>query len=500
MKKINLLFACILVLISRTGVAQPCKEIVGYYPNWQWYDRAKLVKPSTIAYSKYSVINYCFFKPEANGLISNTDPWADENLLQGQINWSTSPTSYYPNTSIIDLAHNAGVKVMVSIGGWTLSDNFPAIAASAILRGKFASECNRLIKFYKFDGIDIDWEYPGYAAHSGTPADKVNFTLLLDQIRDSLNALGTLHNKYYKLSACFSADPQNMQNIEWNNVVPLLDMINLMSYDFFGAWDCKANHNSPLYAPASGDPNFNCNNAFLNLVNTYSVPSTKINLGVAFYGRSQMGATGLHQSTNCTENSAVFADDQGTPLYYNIIKNMHLFDKFYDNVAKVPYLMGKSSGSANGTFVSYDDKNAIGLKASYINTHNARGAIIWEITGDYIETSPGSGIIAGTPLADTLNQVFCNNTNTTVTTSLMENEKLTIVNVYPNPSTGKFYLTLEPSFKRILVNDLLGKTLLDFPAEGIKSKPIEISIEHAGVYFLVIETQTSTLSKKIIKH
>jgi chitinase len=111
--------------------AQTCKEVIGYYPNWQWYDRAKLVKSSTIAYSKYSIINYSFFKPEASGLISNTDAWADENLLQGQINWSTTPVSYYPNTSIIDLAHNAGTKVMVSIGGWTLSDNFPTIAASA---------------------------------------------------------------------------------------------------------------------------------------------------------------------------------------------------------------------------------------------------------------------------------------------------------------------------------------------------------------------------------
>ena len=73
---------------------------------------------------------------------------------------------------------------MVSIGGWTLSDNFPTIAASASKRALFASECNRLLKFYKFDGIDIDWEYPGYAAHSGTTNDKQNFTLLMQQIKD----------------------------------------------------------------------------------------------------------------------------------------------------------------------------------------------------------------------------------------------------------------------------------------------------------------------------
>ena len=81
MKKTHFLLSSLLLL----GVvlkAQPCKEIVGYYPNWQWYDRAQLVKPATIAYTKYSVINYCFFKPEVSGLISNTDAWADENLLQ----------------------------------------------------------------------------------------------------------------------------------------------------------------------------------------------------------------------------------------------------------------------------------------------------------------------------------------------------------------------------------------------------------------------------------
>lgn len=162
--------------------AQTCKEIIGYYPNWQWYDRSNLVKPKTIAYKKYTIINYCFFKPEATGLISNTDVWADENLLQGQINSSTTPYTYYPNTSIIDLAHNAGTKVMVSIGGWTFSDNFSIIAASSAKRALFASECNRLLKFYKFDGIDLDWEYPGYAPHSGTTNDKQNFTLLIQEI------------------------------------------------------------------------------------------------------------------------------------------------------------------------------------------------------------------------------------------------------------------------------------------------------------------------------
>jgi len=496
MNKIKLFLSFIITLhFCHDTMAQTCKEIIGYYPNWQWYDRAKLVRPNTIAFNKYNIINYCFFKPEANGTISNTDTWADENLLQGQINWSTPIPTYYPNTSLIDLAHNAGVKVMVSIGGWTMSDNFPTIAASPTLRAKFAGECNRLIKFYNFDGIDIDWEYPGYAPHSGTAADKVNFTLLLQNIRDSLNALGTLKNAYYKLSACFSADPALMQNIQWSNVVPLLDMINLMSYDFFGAWDCVANHNSPLYSTPVGNAAFNTNSAFLTLKNIHNVPPNKINLGVAFYGRSQMGATALYQPTNCNDNQVIFSDDLGTPLYYNVIKNMSLFNYFYDNATESPYLLGKASTSAVGTFVSFDDKKSIGKKASYIVNNNARGAIIWELTGDYMETSPGSGIIAGTPLADTLKQVFC---NTTLTLSDL-NKKENMINIFPNPSKGEIQINSFNNIKRVNVTDVLGRTIIDNKEiilhEGNKAL---CNIHEKGLFFVIVETETGLTTEKVV--
>ncbi len=492
MKK-TLLLVLLNINLIQLNAQTTCKEIIGYYPNWQWYDRAKLVKPTTIAYSKYSIINYCFFKPEASGLISNTDTWADENLLQGQINWSTTPTSYYPNTSVIDLAHNAGTKVMVSIGGWTLSDNFPAIAASASKRALFASECNRLLKFYKFDGIDIDWEYPGFAEHSGTTADKQNFTLLLQQIRDSITTLGNQNGKTYKLSACFSIDPAKAANIEWTNVASILDMINLMSYDFFGAWDCKANHNSPLYAPISGDPNFNIHSAFTMLTTTYNVAANKINIGTAFYGRSQTGATTLHQPTDCGQDNVTFSIDAGTPLYYNVMDKMSLFDYHWDNVAKVPYLTGKSSGAASGTFVSYDNKQSIGMKADYINTHNARGTIIWEITGDYMETAPGSGIVAGTPLLDTLNYVFCHATPTSINDVSKHS-----VEVYPNPASEKIFIaTNKIPFNTVTVIDSKGIIVDIIQLKNVENE-IQIKNYSNGIYFLQFSGDKDYYQTKLI--
>ena len=94
MKKIVL--SAYLLISGFTFFAQnnPCKEVVGYYPNWQWYDRNKLVNPQTIDYSKYSILNYSFFEPLANGTIKITDPWADKNLLLGPINWAVAPAGY----------------------------------------------------------------------------------------------------------------------------------------------------------------------------------------------------------------------------------------------------------------------------------------------------------------------------------------------------------------------------------------------------------------------
>lgn len=388
--------------------AQNCKEIVGYYPNWQWYDRGGLVKPSTIDYSKYTVINYAFFKPETNGSISSWDSWADDNLLLGPMNWSINlPDS---TQSLPYRCHQNNVKLLISIGGWTLSDNFPSIAASATKRANFAHSCVQLINLYHLDGVDIDWEYPGFIDHSGTTADKQNFTIFLQQIKDSLNALTAQTNKSYLLTAALPVGPDNMSNIEWSNIVPILDFMNIMSYDFFGSWDNNTNHNAPLYRPSQGAAQFNIDSAVQKLTNFYNVPNNKINIGVAFYGRSAktinnpilFGAIANHQVDNST-----FSDDDGIPLYYNILKKMNLFTNHWDSIAKVPYLTGNGNLK---TFVSYDDTNSIALKAQYINSKNLRGAIIWEITGDYIETAPNSGIIAGTPLANKLKSVLCSNT------------------------------------------------------------------------------------------
>jgi len=470
------------LLISASLYAQPCREVIAYYPNWQWYDRNKLVRPATIDYDQYSIINYAFFKPEATGMISSTDTWADENLLLGQPDWQNG--GYLPNTSMVDLAHNHGVKVLASIGGWTLSNNFPLLAADPPAREQFASSCVNLITTYGLDGIDIDWEYPGFAAHNGTPNDGTNFTLLMRTVRDSLNVLSQGSGMSYLLTSCFSPDPAKMGIIEWNNLDSLLDFFNLMTYDFFGPWDSISNHNSPLYSPAQGDTSFNIDAAFRNVSQQYGIDPGKVNIGLAFYGRSLINCTSLHGPSGQSPDMATFWEDEGNPLYYNVLNRMSLFSYHWDPLANVPYLLGNNIN----TFVSFDDARSIADKAQYVIDHNAAGVIIWELTGDYIEAAiPGQ--VAGTPLADTVNAVLCG----TTTARKQQTDIPLVQSIAPNPQKASqpvllHYLVTEKCIVSISIYDMLGRCVnrVDMTAKPPGEHHWEFSCAVPGIYHVLL--------------
>jgi chitinase len=400
---------CIFLQSHTMLQAQPCREIVGYYPAWKWFAREQLVSPQNIKYDRYSVINYAFFKPLPDGRLKGTDDWADENLLQGKINWETSPKSHYPNTSIVDLAHNAGVKIVISIGGWSESDLFPSIASDAQKRQTFASECARLSAFYNLDGIDIDWEYPGYAEHKGTPADKQNFTFLLRGIRDSLSGLSKQTGKNYLLTGAFGAGGDHFDNIEWENIAPLMDAINLMTYDFYGTWASETGHHAALFAASEKDKRANADVYGKLLIEKYMVPPSKINIGVAFYGLSfkTKGDPALYAPSLKKRDEETFKNGENYHEIDSILKT-NTFTEHWDDKAQAPFLTG--NGGLN-TFVSYENARSVSAKAQYVLDKNLRGVIVWELTGDYLKNTDLSrnnlegGI--STPLVDAIHTVFC---------------------------------------------------------------------------------------------
>jgi len=322
------------------------------------------------------------------------DPGADRYLLKGDAD--SLAINIDPDGSLIELAKGTETKVVLSIGGWENSGNFPEIAADPQKRSNFAHWCIKHIRQYGFDGIDIDWEFPGYVRHKGTPQDRENFTLLLQSVRDSLNALEMESGKHFLLSASLPAAASHLLDIEVRKISAILDFLNIMTWDLFGPWGKISNHNSALFGPALGDSTRCLDGAFKLYHEAYDVPAEKINLGVAFYGHSYIQCNEIYTEHQGADTSLFPAGED--ILYAHIAQRMDLFDRRWDAKAQAPYLTGKSFN----TLVSLDDEESVALKAEYIINNDAAGIIIWPLMGDYLKDGK-------TPLLDAINQKFSRN-------------------------------------------------------------------------------------------
>ncbi len=381
----------LLTLAAATELPAQRREVVGYYPAWSYVDRDTLVTPLRLPYEKLTVINYAFFVPLPDGRLVGRNPEVDDVILLGTPDPATG--AIRPETGLSFLAHRHGVKLLLSLGGWDASGNFPAVAADPERRRTFARSCADAVRRYGFDGIDIDWEYPGYEPHNGTPGDGANYLLMLREVRDTLDAMGRGAQQRPLLTIAVPAHPSQAQGFDVSAAKGVLDFINIMTYDFHGAWDPVSDHNAPLFAPGTGDPAQCVDAAFRLYHESYGFPAERINIGTAFYGRSY---------TNCSDirmphggSDAVHFPPEGTPRYHTLRAALDSCSRRWDDRANVPYLVCDAWNSV----VSYDDEESTALKARYVLDHGIRGIIIWELTGDFFPDG-------STPLLDSIHRVF----------------------------------------------------------------------------------------------
>jgi len=314
-----------------------------------------------------------------------------ESYNGGWKNKNTNKTGSFPLTEtsengskgLFALCKENSVKLMASIGGWSMCKHFPEMATDSAKRNKFISDCKTLINM-GFDGIDIDWEYPGSAGMNianYSDQDYHNFTILMQEIRKAIGS-----DKI--ITAAFSAVPASLDKFEWELLDQEMNYYNIMSYDLNGGWSEKAGHNSALY---SNSDEFSWDRTFKYLTQTKNINPEKINMGLAFYGRGvttqaqafynaptlktmqSFWVDGTLNSASDLINWKVF---EGSPTYSYIKNNTKGWIEHWDNVAKVPYM------TKDNYFLSYDNPASIREKANYIVNNNGGGVIIWTVFGD----------------------------------------------------------------------------------------------------------------------
>ena len=250
------------------------------------------------------------------------------------------------------------LKLLLMIGGWGKNANgFSEMARSAEKRKLFCDECVRLCKEYNLDGIDLDWEYPTYAAegNGASSSDTRNFSILVKEMRAALGK--------DKLISYAASD--NGEYINNKEVLEWVDYINVMTYSMGD----PPYHNSPLYRSAltrkrSGEES-------IEIFHNQGVPYDRMNYGIGFYGHGD----GKVYPSSVQYYMAREALEQGTANG----KSVSGYNKrWWDDTGKNCYL-----GDASGTmYASYEDVESITWRVKFLKDKGMLGAFAWEYRED----------------------------------------------------------------------------------------------------------------------
>lgn len=288
------------------------------------------------------------------------------------------------------------LTILPSVGGWTLSTPFYAMASDAAKRQVFVESVIAFIRKYDFfDGVDIDWEYPVYGGtdpHLSSTADRQGYTDLMRDLRSALDALATETGRDYQLTSAVGAAPDKIAAVDYATASNYMDYVFLMSYDYMGAWAATTGHHTPLYNHRNTLEGYNTHESVQNMLDA-GLPPAKLVVGGAFYGR---GWSNTHNNGgDRADLFPLYGEASGAAsgtweagvldyrdLYNNYIgvdgNGINGFTSHYDDTAEAAYLWN----AGNGTFISYDSPRSIAAKANYVMANHLGGMLTWEIDAD----------------------------------------------------------------------------------------------------------------------
>ncbi len=335
-----------LVLVTTSSAsAQSGGRLLGYYPEW-----AKTqVPPYTaeqIPYTQLTHIAHAFV------LLS---PGADGSL--------TIPSGMI-EPDLITMAHAAGVKVLISIGGGDGIEGprFNIMSASEASRQNFVANVHALLVKDGYDGVDIDWEVP-YVEN------RADCTTLMQELRNELPSP-------WLISMAVTADPQNYgTGLDIPALAPIVDFFNVMTYDFYGTWSGATGLVSPLLQDPADPEQAGSVKTSMDLYQyQYGVALSQMNVGTPFYGYEW---DGVDTNWSSCPTCASYSWNYGTYIKQRI--NAQGWAWGDDPAARAPYL----TNSTIPGFITYDGVASTKQKVAYVKKRGFGGVFMWDLSGDY---------------------------------------------------------------------------------------------------------------------
>jgi chitinase len=347
------LFLLLFTVVSVSAQAVPAapKRLLGYYTAWSKYNTPPY-SAEQIPYSKLTHIAHAFLllDPKDDGAIQ---------IPAGTL-----------EPALINKAHAAGVKVLISIGGGDGIEGprFNRVANSEASRQNFVKNVHNFLVKYGYDGVDIDWEIPNVR-------DRANCTTLMQELRDELPSP-------WLISMATPSDPRSWgAGFDIPALAPLVDFMNVMTYDYYGTWSGATGHVSPLFqSPDDPEQVGSVETSMQLYANQYGVPLSQLNIGTPFYGYEWDGTDQLWAlCSTCAASSPNYAP------YIKGLVNQQGWTRNFDTVAVAPYLTNPDIQNLNEPgFITYDDESTTTRKTTYIMQKRGFGGVfMWELSGDY---------------------------------------------------------------------------------------------------------------------
>ncbi|KAM3426153.1 hypothetical protein NHJ13734_009626 [Beauveria thailandica] len=341
------------------------KRVIGYWEAWNHQHACGTMSIGEIPVSYLTHLNVAFGYIDSSFRITNMDGLSSD---------------IYRDIGQVKL-RNPGLKIMIALGGWTFSDPgpwqsvFPTMVSSQSNRATFIKNLLGFFSEYGYDGVDFDWEYPGAEDRGGSKEDGVNYTALLEELREAIKASG----RNYLVTFTAPTSYWYLRHFDIKNMAEQVDWINLMSYDLHGVWDSS----NPIGNHVLSHTNLTEIDLALDLFWRVNVDPSSIVLGIGFYGRSFQLTDPSCWKPGCRFSGPGAAGKcTSTPgiLSYREIKQILQSTgatSYLDKEAAARYMVYD-----NNNWISYDDAHTIKAKIEFANKMGLSGVMTWALDLD----------------------------------------------------------------------------------------------------------------------
>ncbi|KAJ5757765.1 uncharacterized protein N7511_006459 [Penicillium nucicola] len=379
--------------------SQSITRVIGYYNAAADSRSCDGMSPASIPQGVYSHLYFAF---------GSINPDTFEVIPE-----ANADTQLYSQLAALS-SRDLGQELWLSIGGWDFSDSDAATAttfsdlcaADTDTQNKFFKSLTLFMNTYGFTGVDIDWEYPAATDRNGRSEDYANYPKFLAQLKKALAEYK------FGLSITLPTSYWYLQHFDVVSIEPSVDWFNFMSYDLHGTWD-EGNEWTGAFLDAH--TNLTEIETSLDLLWRNNITASKVNMGLAFYGRSFTLASASCSDPGCSYLSAGDAGNcssQAGILFNSEIKQLIDNDNLIPTWHKEAAV--KSIQWDGDQWVSFDDQDTWKTKADFAKSQCLGGVLVWSVDNDDGNQTFSRGLAAA--LGNAINV----NTTTGITGSVLK--------------------------------------------------------------------------------